>query len=138
MFAVFEHGGKQYKAKVGDVVKVEKINNSEKELKEFVFESILLVCNDKNETILGTPYVKDASVVAKILDVIKDKKVLIFKKKRRHNYRRKMGHRQTLTVVKVSAIKLNTSLKREKLSDGNKSKTVEKKIDKNVGEKNGS
>lgn len=138
MFAVFEHGGKQYKAKVGDVVKVEKINNSEKELKEFIFESVLLIYNDKNETILGTPYVKDAFVVAKILDVIKDKKVLIFKKKRRHNYRRKMGHRQTLTVVKVSAIKLNTSLKKEKLSDGNESKTVEKKIEKNVGERNGS
>ena len=138
MFAVFEHGGKQYKAKVGDVVKVEKINNSEKELKEFIFESVLLIYNDKNETILGTPYVKDAFVVAKILDVIKDKKVLIFKKKRRHNYRRKMGHRQTLTVVKVSSIKLNTSQKKEKLSDGNESKTVEKKIEKNVGERNGS
>ena len=138
MFAVFEHGGKQYKAKVGDILKVDKINNTEKEPKEHTFESILLVRDENNETILGTPYLKESSVVVKILDVIKDKKVLIFKKKRRHNYRRKMGHRQTLTVIKVLQIKLKTSSNREKLSDENKSKSVENKIDKNLGENNGS
>ena len=138
MFAVFEHGGKQYKAKVGDILKVDKINNTEKESKEHTFESILLVRDENNETILGTPYLKESSVVVKILDVIKDKKVLIFKKKRRHNYRRKMGHRQTLTVIKVLQIKLKTSSNREKLSDENKSKSVENKIDKNLGENNGS
>lgn len=138
MFAVFEHGGKQYKAKVGDILKVDKINNTKKESKEHTFKSILLVRDENNETILGTPYLKESSIVVKILDVIKDKKILIFKKKRRHNYRRKMGHRQTLTVIKVLQIKLNTSSNREKLSDENKSKSVENKIDKNLGENNGS
>ena len=138
MFAVFEHGGKQYKAKVGDILKVDKINNTKKEPKEHTFKSILLVRDENNETILGTPYLKESSIVVKILDVIKDKKVLIFKKKRRHNYRRKMGHRQTLTVIKVLQIKLKTSSNREKLSDENKSKSVENKIDKNLGENNGS
>ena len=138
MFAVFEHGGKQYKAKVGDILKVDKINNTKKESKEHTFKSILLVRDENNETILGTPYLKESSIVVKILDVIKDKKILIFKKKRRHNYRRKMGHRQTLTVIKVLQIKLKTSSNREKLSDENKSKSVENKIDKNLGENNGS
>ena len=98
MFAIFEFGGKQYKATKGATLKLEKIQEKNKET---FFDKVLLVSDENNETIVGSPYVKDYAVHAKIIDTVKDKKVLIFKKKRRHNYRRKIGHRQTVTFVKI-------------------------------------
>ena len=98
MFAIFEFGGKQYKATKGTTLKLEKIQEKNKET---FFDKVLLVSDENNETIVGSPYVKDYAVHAKIIDTVKDKKVLIFKKKRRHNYRRKIGHRQTVTFVKI-------------------------------------
>ena len=98
MFAIFEFGGKQYKATKGTTLKLEKIQEKNKET---FFDKVLLVSDENNETIVGSPYVKGYAVHAKIIDTVKDKKVLIFKKKRRHNYRRKIGHRQTVTFVKI-------------------------------------
>ncbi len=108
MFAIFEFGGKQYKVHKGETLKVEKI---EGDAKEIFFDKVLLISEQNKETLIGTPFVKGFFIHAKVIETIKDKKVLIFKKKRRHNYRRKIGHRQILTVVKIIEITNNKSIK---------------------------
>lgn len=141
MFVIIEHGGKQYKVRKNDIIKVEKID--ELENKNVVFKKILFVENEDNETLIGTPYVENFAVKASLIDVIKDKKVLIFKKKRRHNYRRKLGHRQTVAIVKIIDIipiseisnlkKVNTNLK--KIDSKTKSKESLKKDSTNTSQK---
>ena len=97
MYAVIKTGGKQYKVASGDVLKIEKIAGEEG--KEVVFNEVLAV-----DATIGKPLVKGASVKAKVLKQGKDEKVIVFKKKRRQNYRRKNGHRQQITVVKITDI----------------------------------
>ena len=97
MYAVIKTGGKQYKVAAGDVVKIEKIAGEEG--KEIIFNEVLAL----GETI-GTPFVSGASVKATVLKQAKDAKVIIFKKKRRQNYRRKNGHRQQVTLVKITDV----------------------------------
>jgi len=94
MFAVIKTGGKQYKVTTGDVLKIEKISANEGS--EVVFNEVLAL-DEK----IGKPFVKGASVKATVLKQAKDEKVIIFKKKRRQNYRRKNGHRQQITLVKI-------------------------------------
>jgi len=94
MFAVIKTGGKQYKVTAGDVVKVEKLAANEGT--EVIFDQVLAL-DEK----IGTPFIKGASVKATVLKQAKDAKVIIFKKKRRQNYRRKNGHRQQITLVKI-------------------------------------
>jgi len=94
MFAVIKTGGKQYKVTSGDVIKVEKLNAQEGS--EVIFNEVLAL-DEK----IGKPLVKGASVKATVLKQAKDAKVIIFKKKRRQNYRRKNGHRQQITLVKI-------------------------------------
>ena len=95
MYAVIKTGGKQYRVASGDVLKIEKI--AAEEGKEVVFNEVLAL----GDTI-GTPNVAGASVKAMVLKQAKDKKVIVFKKKRRQNYRRKNGHRQNITLVKIT------------------------------------
>ena len=95
-FAIFQTGGKQYRVQTGDVIKVEKLNGEGK----VEFDQVLMI-GDK----VGTPFVAGAKVVAEILEQKRDDKVLVFKKKRRQNYRRTRGHRQYLTVLKITDIK---------------------------------
>lgn len=97
MYAVIKTGGKQYRVATGDVLKIEKIAGEEG--KEVVFNEVLAL----GETI-GTPLVAGASVKATVLKQAKDAKVIIFKKKRRQNYRRKNGHRQQITLVKITDV----------------------------------
>lgn len=97
MYAVIKTGGKQYRVTSGDVLKIEKI--AAEEGKEFVFNEVLAL----GDTI-GTPNVAGASVKALVLKQAKDKKVIVFKKKRRQNYRRKNGHRQNVTLVKITDV----------------------------------
>jgi len=94
MFAVIKTGSKQYKVTAGDVIKVEKLLADEGS--EVVFNEVLAI-DEK----IGKPLIKGASVKATVLKQAKDKKVIIFKKKRRQNYRRKNGHRQQITLVKI-------------------------------------
>ncbi|MBN1783432.1 MAG: 50S ribosomal protein L21 [Alphaproteobacteria bacterium] len=96
MFAVFTSGGKQLKVQEGDIVAVEKLGDQ----KEVVFDKVLMV-GDK----IGAPYIEGATVKASVLETKLDDKVIIFKKKKRQNYRRKIGHRQPITVVKITEIK---------------------------------
>lgn len=98
MYAVIRTGGKQYKVASGDVVKVEKIAGIE-EGKEVVFNEVLAL----GETV-GTPLVAGASVKALVLKQVRDAKIIVFKKKRRQNYRRKNGHRQSITLVKITDV----------------------------------
>ncbi len=95
MFAIFKTGGKQYKVQKNEVLTVEKLDAG----KEVVFEDVLMA-GDK----VGSPVVAGAKVKAEILDQVRDDKVIVFKKKRRQNYRRKQGHRQYLTVIKITDI----------------------------------
>ncbi len=94
MYAVIKTGGKQYKVNTGDLIKIEKIEGEEG--KNVVFDQVLAL----GETV-GTPLVKGASVKAAIVKQAKDDKIIVFKKKRRQNYRRKNGHRQQITMVKI-------------------------------------
>lgn len=97
MYAVIKTGGKQYRVTSGDVLKIEKI--AAEEGKEFVFNEVLALGD-----VIGTPNVDGASVKALVLKQAKDKKVIVFKKKRRQNYRRKNGHRQNITLVKITDV----------------------------------
>ena len=112
MFVVFENGGKQYKAKKNDVLKLEKFDCKKNDI--IKIDNILLLSDEHNQITIGTPHVNGVELHAKVIDNIKDKKVLIFKKKRRHNYRRKLGHRQNLVLVKITDIVSKDSPKRTK------------------------
>ena len=102
MEAVFETGGKQYRAKAGDLVKVEKLGSEDGA--KVTFDRVLLVNNDGKVTV-GVPTVENASVTAEVIESErKDKKVIIFKMKRRKGYRNKNGHRQDLSLIKINKI----------------------------------
>jgi large subunit ribosomal protein L21 len=101
MFAVIKTGGKQYKVAVDDVFDIEKI-----ELEDgaaVTFEEVLAVGSDAGVT-LGAPTVTGATVVAEVVEQTRGPKVISFKKRRRQNSKRKRGHRQLLTTVKITAI----------------------------------
>ena len=101
MYAVIRTGGKQYRVEEGDVVKIEKIDGERGS--ELTFDDVLLVGND-DETHVGTPTVAGASVSGTILEQDRDKKIVIFKFRRRKNYIRKQGHRQSYTRVRINGI----------------------------------
>jgi large subunit ribosomal protein L21 len=98
MFAVFRTGGKQYKVAKNDIIRVETVPGSSGDLVEF---TEVLMIGDGTQTTLGKPLVAGATVAAALVDQILADKVIIFKKKRRHNYRRKRGHRQPLSLLRV-------------------------------------
>ncbi|WP_033067734.1 50S ribosomal protein L21 [Thalassospira australica] len=102
MYAIIKTGGKQYKVAADDVIKVEKIAAQTGETVKL--EEVLMVAGDGAPKV-GAPLVKGASVTAEVLEQAKGDKVIVFKKKRRHNYRRKNGHRQNLTVLRIKDIK---------------------------------
>lgn len=101
MFAVLKTGGKQYKVAKGEVIKVEKLDGDVGS--SITFDEILMVGDDKGVKV-GEPTVKGASVVTEILEQTRAAKIIVFKKKRRQNYRRKKGHRQNITVLRVTDI----------------------------------
>ena len=102
MFAIIKTGGKQYKIKENDTILVEKIKNKKGD--KIDIKDVLLLSIDEKNIKIGTPILKGISVKAEILEQKKNKKVTVFKKKRRKNYRKKNGHRQELTVLKILKI----------------------------------
>ena len=100
MYAVLVTGGKQYRVTAGDIIDVEKLEGNAGDTVKL--DTILALSGERS--VIGAPTVKDAFIEAQILEQGKADKVLIFKKKRRHNYRRKKGHRQHLTVVQIKKI----------------------------------
>lgn len=101
MFAVIKTGGKQYKVRKDDVLVVEKLNGEAGASVDF--DSVLMIGDDEKATI-GAPVVDGAVVKAEVVEQTRGDKVIIFKKKRRKNHRRKNGHRQDLTVIKITDI----------------------------------
>jgi large subunit ribosomal protein L21 len=101
MFAVIRAGGKQYRVAANDVLSVEKLIADSGE--EVEFNEVLAIGEGAGMT-FGAPLVSGAVVTATVLEQKKDDKVIIFKKRRRQNSRRKNGHRQFLTVVRISGI----------------------------------
>ena len=101
-FAVIQTGGKQYKVKAGEILKVEKLEDS-KENSKIEFNEILAYGDDKNLE-LGEPTISGAKVEAELIKNGKNRTVLIFKKRRRQNSRRKNGHRQEHTMIRINKI----------------------------------
>jgi large subunit ribosomal protein L21 len=101
MFAVIKTGGKQYVVKEGDSLSVEKLDLPAGQ--KFLFDQVLLI-DEGTDTAIGTPVLEKAVVKAEVVKNFKDDKILVFKKKRRKQYRRTHGHRQNLTEVKIEKI----------------------------------
>ena len=122
MFAVIKTGGKQYKVAKDDVIVIEKL---EGEAGAAVAFNDVLMVGEGAETKAGAPFVEGASVAAEVVEQTRGDKVLIFKKKRRKNHRRLNGHRQDLTVVKITDI----------LTDGKKAAPKKKAAAKKTADK---
>ena len=101
-FAIIQTGGKQYKVKASEILKIEKLENSKPESK-IEFKEILAYGDDKTIEV-GAPFVDGAKVEAKLIKNGKNRTVLIFKKRRRKNSRRKNGHRQQYSLIKINKI----------------------------------
>jgi len=101
MFAVMKTGGKQYKVAADDVVKIERLEGEAGDTVSF--DNVLMVGGDDGVTV-GAPFVEGATVVGEVVDQGRGRKIIIFKKRRRQNSRRKNGHRQYFTSVKITDI----------------------------------
>jgi len=100
-FAVIQTGGKQYKVSASEILKIERLDSQVGKTVEF--KNVLFLNDDKN-TEIGNPVIKGAKVEATILKNTKNRTVLVFKKRRRKNSRRKYGHRQPITLIKITKI----------------------------------
>ncbi len=101
MYAVVKTGGKQYRVAKDDVLKIERLPGDEGDI--ITLEEVLMIGNGAAVTV-GAPLIAGASVAAEIVEQARGPKIIIFKKRRRQNYRRKKGHRQLLTIVKITDI----------------------------------
>ena len=121
-YAVIKTGGKQYKVKSGEILKIEKLPDSKPETK-IEFNEILAYGDDKNIEV-GTPNIDGAKVEADLIKNSKNRTILIFKKRRRQNSRRKNGHRQQFSLIRINKI---FSKDGKVLSEAEKIKTASKK-----------
>ena len=133
MIVIFENRGKQYKAKIGDFLKLPKISELKKN-DSITFDKVIFMKDDKGQTIIGSPLINGIQIICQVIDQIKDKKIIVFKKKRRHNYRRKIGHRQDLTLIKIKEIKMTNQPDSSKKSLS----SSKDKVNPSKGESNGS
>ncbi len=101
MYAVIRTGGKQYRVAANDVISIEKMPGEAGE--QVVFDEVLLVGNGEDASI-GNPVVGGASVAGEVIEQARGRKIIVFKKKRRKNHRRTKGHRQHLTLVRITEI----------------------------------
>ena len=131
-FAIIETGGKQYKVSASNILKVEKLNIVKG--KKVEFKKVLLVNDDKN-TEVGNPTVEGALVEGLVLDNIKDRKILVFKKRRRQNSRKKYGHRQQLSKIQITKILSKGGKVISEIEDKKMSLSKEQKSDKKTVKK---
>lgn len=103
MLAVVETGGKQYKVKEKDIIDVEKIDSPEGAT--IALDKVLFV-DDGSQHLVGSPYLPEAKVIARVLKHFKGEKIRVFKYKPKNNYRRRKGHRQLLTRLLIEKIEL--------------------------------
>ena len=102
MYAVIQTGGKQYRVAPGEIVKVERLSGNVGD--SVAFDKVLMT-SDGEDVNLGSPYLEDIKVHGRIARHGKDRKIPVFKYKRRKGYRKKIGHRQDFTLIKVEEIK---------------------------------
>ena len=142
-FAIIETGGKQYKVSASNILEVEKLDIPKG--KKVEFKKVLLL-NDDKTTEVGNPTISGAVVEGLLLDNIKDRKILVFKKRRRQNSRKRYGHRQPLSKIQITKIlsrggkivsemkagkiKLSNDEKSDKKSDVKKQKVTKKTTEK--------
>ena len=126
-FAIIQTGGKQYKVRASEILKIEQLENLKPESK-IEFNEVLAYGDDKNIEV-GSPLVKGAKVEAELLKNGKNRTILIFKKRRRKNSRRKNGHRQLFSLIKIKKIfsKDGNVLAEAKKVEKKKEKKIEKK-----------
>ena len=130
-FAVIQTGGKQYKVRSGEILKIEKLPNNKSDTK-IEFKEILAYGDDKAVEV-GAPTVQGAKVEANLIKNSKSRTVLIFKKRRRQNSRRKNGHRQQYSMIKINKIFSKDGKvlsEAEKVSKTSKKEVIEKKTSK--------
>ena len=133
MIAIFENRGKQYKAKIGDFLKLPRISELKKN-DSVTFDKVIFMKDNRGQTTIGSPLITGIQIICEVVEQIKDKKIIVFKKKRRHNYRRKIGHRQDLTLVKIKEIKMTNQPDTPKKT----SSLSKEKVNPTKGESNGS
>ena len=126
-FAVIQTGGKQYKVKASDILKIERL----KDIKDKIEFNDVLAYGDENNLEVGAPFIKGAKVEAQLVKNGKNRTVLVFKKRRRQNSRRKNGHRQQYSLIRINKIfskdgKLLSEA--EKLKKINEKKEIKKSI----------
>ena len=130
-YAVIKTGGKQYKVKSGEILKIEKLPDSKLESK-IEFNEILAYGDDKIIEV-GTPIIQGAKVEANLIKNSKNRTVLIFKKRRRHNSRRKNGHRQEYSMIRINKIFSKDGKilsEAEKVSKPSKKEGIKKEVNK--------
>ena len=125
MFVIFQNRGKQYKVSVGSFLKLP-VYSEKKKNDVLTFDEVVFIKNEKGESIVGSPILKNVVVKGVVIDQIRDKKIIVFKKKRRKNYRRKMGHRQDLTLVKIKEINVSSSSSEKSLKKEIKKEATKK------------
>ena len=130
-YAVIQTGGKQYKVKSGEILKIEKLPNSKEDTKiEF---NEILAYGDNKIIEIGSPVVQGAKVEANLIKNSKNRTVLIFKKRRRQNSRRKNGHRQEYSMIRINKIFSKDGKvlsEAEKISKPSKKETSKKEVSK--------
>ncbi len=124
MYAVIRTGGKQYRVAPDDILEIEKIEAAEGEVIEL--DDVLIIGKDGADIEVGTPTIEGARVAAEVVEQGRGEKIIVFKKKRRKNYRRKNGHRQHLTTIRVLEV-LEAGQKGKKKAG--ESKRAQKKAD---------
>ncbi len=127
-FAIIETGGKQYKVSASNILKVEKLNIEKG--KKIEFKKVLLL-NDDKTTEVGNPTISGAVVEGLLLENIKDRKILVFKKRRRQNSRKRYGHRQPLSKIQIIKIlskngKVVSEMKKDSIKLSNQPKVAKK------------
>ena len=121
-FAIIQTGGKQYKVSASEILKIERLNNEEGKTVEF--KNVLFLNDDKTSEI-GNPNIQGAKVEATILKNIKNKTILVFKKRRRKNSRKKYGHRQPVSLIRITKI---ISKDGKKIAEASPQKKLTKEI----------
>ena len=128
-YAIIQTGGKQYKVKAGEILKIEKLEESKPDSK-IEFKEVLAYGDDKTIEV-GSPVVEGAKVEANLIENSKNRTILIFKKRRRQNSRRKNGHRQQYSLIRINKI---FSKDGKILSESEKIKKPTKKVEKKEAE----
>jgi len=126
-YAVIKSGGKQYKVSTGDVILIEKMLGDKGS--RITFDEVVMMGEGKTIH-TEEPALKTATVIGEVIEQTKGPKIIVFKKKRRHNYRRKQGHKQDLTAVRIKSIDLKKITPETKQKEKKENKKVTKSITK--------